>query len=200
MRPTHCLAVVFAVCLLAGLSRGALTQEATPAGDFVTPDPSECRIEPRTIESVIVLTGTPVPTPPAIPSLEGGEPASAAVAAGVTAVARESVACFNAGDFLRQFAFYTDAAILAIMPPGLTAEDLTDFLGTPPQPLPEEGRESVAVRDVMVLPGGRVTAYFLMRNPEGTFTTFVTLEERGDGYVITSDIDFAAEFTTPAAA
>lgn len=32
-------------------------QEAIPAGDFVTPDPSECQITPRTLGSVLALAG-----------------------------------------------------------------------------------------------------------------------------------------------
>ncbi len=55
------------------------------------------------------------------------------------------------------------------------------------------------VKPVMVPPDGQVTAYVVLRNPEGTFTTFVTLTPRGQGYVITSDIDVEAEFATPAA-
>ena len=51
----------------------------------------------------------------------------------------------------------------------------------------------------MVLPDGRLTAWFVMRNLEGTFTTFVTLERQGDGYVIVADIDVEADLATPAA-
>jgi hypothetical protein len=51
----------------------------------------------------------------------------------------------------------------------------------------------------MVLPDGRVTALFVRRNPEGAFTTFVTLVPRGETYVITSDIDIESEAATPAA-
>lgn len=186
---------------IAGMIPGgtAIPAAATPADEFVTPDPSACQIEPRSLDSVVALLGTPVAGPPATPGTDEGEPADAEIVAAVTALAQESVACFNAGNFLAQFAFYTDDALLALIPPGLTATDLTGFLGAPPEPLPVEARESVMVRDVMVLPDGQVTAHFVMRNPEGTFTTFVTLEQQEDGFVIVSDIDVDAELATPAA-
>ncbi len=148
---------------------------------------------------MVSLLGTPVADSPATPVMDATEPADAEVVAAVTAIAQESVACFNAGNFLAQFAFYTDGALLGLIPPGLTAAGLAGFLGAPPEPLPVEERESVMVRDVMVLPGGQVTAYVVLRNLEGTFTTFVTLEQQGDGFVIVSDVDVDAEFATPAA-
>ncbi|MBA2470499.1 MAG: hypothetical protein H0V37_13930 [Chloroflexia bacterium] len=186
---------------IAGMTPGGTTvpAAATPTGEFVTPDPSACLIEPRSLDSVVALLGAPVTGSPATPAMETGSAADADVVATVTALAQESVACFNAGNFLAQFAFYTDDALVALIPPGLTADDLTGFLGAPPEPLPAEARESVMVRDVVILPDGQVTAYFVLRNLEGTFTTFVTLEEQGDGYVITSDIDVEAELATPAA-
>lgn len=190
----------FALSLLVfvGVAGNSLAQEATPDDGFVTPDPAECLIEPRTLESVTALAGTPA-VMVEVPSLDGAVPADEDVVATVTAIAQESVACFNAGNFLAQFAFYSDEAILAIMPPGTTADDLAGFLGADPEPLPLEARESVLVKDVMVLPDGRVTALFVMRNLEGTFTTFITLEPQGDTYIITSDIDVESESATPAA-
>jgi hypothetical protein len=188
------------LALLSVLSLSAVaSQQATPTAEFVMPDPADCQIEPRTLESVTALAGTPVAAPVATASLEGAEPASEEIVAAVTAVVQESVACFNAGNFLAQFAFHTDEALMAIIPPGLTAEDLAGFFGAPPEPLPEEARESVMVRDVMVLPDGQVSAQFVMRNLEGTFTTLVTLEDQGNRYVITSDVDVDSEPVTPAA-
>lgn len=192
-------AVLLSIFLLPGLTATAVAQEATSTANFVTPDPADCQIEPRSLDSIIALAGTPAAILPATPSLENAVPADDDTVAAVTSIAHESVACFNAGDFLRQFSFYTDEVILAIMPPGLTAEDLTGFLGASPEPLPEEARESVMVRDVMVRSNGEVTAYFVIRSQEGTFTTFVTLEDPGDGYVITSDIEVDAELATPIA-
>lgn len=193
------LFTVIVVSLLFSLGAFAAAQEATPGDDFITPDPAECQIEPRTLESITSLAGTPAPVSPATPSFEDGVPADDEVVAAVNAIARESVACSNAGSYLAQFAFYTDEALLGIMPPGLTAEDIAAFIGGESEPLPEEGRFSVMVWDVMVLPDGRVTAYFVTFFPEeGAFTTFITFEKRGDGYVITSDINVEAEVATPA--
>lgn len=159
----------------------AIAQEATPGEEFVTPDPSVCQIEPHILESVTSLAGTPVPASPPTPSFDDAAPADAEIEAAVTAVARELVTCFNAGNFLSQFAFYTDDALLAIMPPALTVEDLAGFLGGEPEPLPEAARESVMVRDVMVLPDGRVTAYLVILTVEGIFTTSSPWRSRGRG-------------------
>lgn len=190
-----------AIVSVAGMVPGGAASPAAaiPSGNFITPEPSSCRIEPRSLDSVVMLLGTPVVDSPATPASDGAVPADAAVVAAVTALAEESVACLNAGNFLAQFAFYTDEALLALIPPGLAVDDLTAFLGAPPEPLPVEARESVMVRDVMVLPNGQITADVVLRNVEGTFTTFVTLELQGDKLVIVSDINVDAELATPAA-
>jgi hypothetical protein len=71
------------------------------------------------MDSILAISATPGPgTPPAPPppaalatpgmQLPEGEPADPATMAAVTATIREFVACDNAGDPRRQFAFYTD--------------------------------------------------------------------------------------------
>jgi hypothetical protein len=126
---------VLSLLIFAGVVGNSLAQESTPAADLVTPDPAECLVVPRTLNSVLALSGTPVAAP-ATPSLEGAVPAGGDVVAAVTTIAQESVACFNAGTFLAQFTFYSGEAILAIMPPGTTIAELTAFLGAAPEPLP----------------------------------------------------------------
>lgn len=201
----HLLSALTLIAILL-VSSGPATV-ATPVvpspGDFVTPDPTECRIEQRTIESVVAVVATPAAETPAINTPTVGtptaEPADGEMVRSVTATARESVACFNAGDFLRQLALYTDNGLRSITAgEGLTAEEVIAFLGGTPVPMPVAAWESVRVRDVRSLPDGRVTAFFDVRNPDGTFTSFVTLVRRDDRYLVDSDVEAAMEPATPA--
>lgn len=204
MRRVTSPAMFLSLFFVVGLFGTALAQEVTPEtsqAGFVAPDPSECQIEPRALDSILALVATPASGTPDLSTPVVGEPigerADAETAEAVIAIARESVSCFNAGDFLRQFAFYTDNGLRTIMPEGLTEEDLIAFLGGTPEPLPEGVWESVQVRDIMVPQDGRVTAYVIVRSPDGVFTTFVTFAEQDDGWIIDSDVDVSEEFATP---
>src|SRR5690606_16748616 len=94
-------------------------QESTPAtGEFVTPDPAECTVEPRSMESLLAISATPgvgtppvrMQTDPANPTLNipNGEPADSATVETVTDTIHEMVACENAGDLRRAHAFVSD--------------------------------------------------------------------------------------------
>lgn len=102
--------------------------EASPPALPTTPEPSECRVEPRPrsfVDDAIaraVASPAPVPTfppggsgrtitPTPIPfSEEGSRPADAATVAAATATVREVFACINAGDMPRFLALLTDQA------------------------------------------------------------------------------------------
>lgn len=94
------------------------------------PDPDECGIEPRTIDGMLALAATPAPdsspvaftAPATTPSpaataapstaapaaTDAGRPATAAMIGQIQRTVRELVACGNAGDLLRVWAFFTD--------------------------------------------------------------------------------------------
>lgn len=118
--------VVLAVASL--VAAPAAAQEATPAVLPATPEPAECRVEPRPTAFFVEVFeatmanpradvptfapgggGTITPTPIGTPEGEG-RAADAATIAGVTATAREYVACLNAGDLPRLFALYSEQA------------------------------------------------------------------------------------------
>jgi len=80
----------------------------------------------------------------------------------------------------------------------LTADDVRAFLGGTPAPLPAEARESIRIRDVRALPDGRATAFFDIRNPDGTFTGFVTLVRHDDRYLVDANVEVALDPATPA--
>jgi hypothetical protein len=183
--------------LLMGLvAPGAGAQEATPAVDFVTPDPADCQVEPRTVEDLMAFVVTPqsgaaspvsAEATPATASIPGGEPADAEVVAGVTATATELYACYNANAFLQVFALFTDDSMArSFVAEGITAEGVK-LLGTPIPPQAKEDWMSVAVWDVRVRPDGRIGAFLVSRNPMGgdaISTDYSIFVERDGRYLI----------------
>ncbi len=142
-----------------------LQGDAAAARD--APGPEECRVTPRSVDALRALAATPaaVAPPGATAPVETGEPADAATVAGVTAAARELVACSNAGDPLRRLALFSDANVRAAFPDGPT-EAFERMAAQTPQPAP--AGEQVAlldVADVKRLPGGRVSALVRIDNP-----------------------------------
>ncbi|HEX2282747.1 MAG TPA: hypothetical protein VHG52_13400 [Thermomicrobiales bacterium] len=183
--------LVLVVVLTGALQSGVKAQGATPTADFITPDPDECMVEPRSLEALTALAApsgaaaTPQAAAESTPSdLPTGGPADAETIAAVTATATELFACYNANDLLRVFALFTDDYLeRAFAAEGVTGEAL-GFFAAPQAARPEEERESVSVRDVQVLPDGRVGAFLVVRNPAAAdseavdFTVFVEAEGR----------------------
>lgn len=168
----------------------AAAQTATPAAGFTTPDPGECLIESRTVAELISFIpsggATPVaaeasPTPLVTPE---GEPADADAATGVTATAEELIACYNANDFLRAFALFTDDYVRrSIIDDDVTAEGI-GLLAASLEPRAAPDRQSVAVQDIRVLPDGHITAVLVIRDPvadgieTASLAIFVQIEGR----------------------
>ncbi|MDP9359303.1 MAG: hypothetical protein M3R02_29260 [Chloroflexota bacterium] len=114
---------LLALVLTIGGSTRTAAQETTPVAGPEVPDPALCQVPPRTEAALLALlagtpmAGTPVAGTPTseLPAsvagedlLPAGTPANAATIAGITATARELIACNNAGDLARVFALYTD--------------------------------------------------------------------------------------------
>lgn len=179
--------LVWTIVVLAGLltaggvKAGIAAQDASPAAFPTTPDPALCRVEPRSVASLEGFAGAPVATPvqevggtaspePFVPP--AGEPADAETVALVAAFATHIFACYNAGDYRRAFALQTDAYLarsFAAFPP--TAEDLA-FFAAPPVPAPPDQRTELrALRQVVVLPDGRIGSYLDLAYPDGSGET-----------------------------
>src|SRR5215203_4616722 len=145
--------VVGAVLAIVALAPGVtLAQDGTPTVDFVTPDPAECRIAPRSIDSIASALATPIAGTPTTAKPEGavatGQPADAETVAAVTALAREATACGKLGDYRRVFALYTDNGLPVFAADrGMTAEQLAGALAATPVPLPEESWQAARVQD-----------------------------------------------------
>ena len=191
--------VVLALVLVLGIrgSAGVVAQEAspTPITFPVTPDPALCRVAPRPIADFTRFLGTPGPpaansaTPAASSSTTfvppQGEPADPTTTAAVAATAVEIFACYNAGDFLRGTALWTDAFVAKVFresPP--TEEEIAYFAATPVPRSPDEADQILALREVVVLPDGRVGAFVDLQFPEGLETQYGILVREGDRYLL----------------
>ena len=193
-------AIVMGGGLLIGTSMGTMAQKATPDAITGVPDPSECTVEPRSLESFQAALATPAATAPAAlpetPELPDGEPADAETEAAVLATLREGVACINAGQFDQLLAIYSDDAIRNLLG-GVDADPAALFndLSTPEPAAEDERTEIIEVQGVVVLPDGRVAALILGDDhadaDPASPTLFVFVEQDGrwliDAFIETPD-------------
>lgn len=216
MRSIPVLVLIVALFVASLLAPGgmslAIAQEATPAADLpVTPDPALCLVEPRPLTFFEQYLGTPsaaTPTDEGAAAVEGtldefvppaGEPADPATVAAVTATAVEIVACFNAGDLPRAFALYTDTMIesFAAGEP-LPQEEFDAMAASPVAALDEQRSTVLAVRDVVLLPDGRVGAFADFEFEDGyRETQYAILVQEGDRWLIDEILLFAPLAATP---
>jgi hypothetical protein len=165
------------------------------------PDPSECTVEPRSLESFQAALATPAvaATPDALPetpALPEGEPADAETAAAVLETLREGVACINAGEYLRILALYSDNVVReGVGGLGDQVEAVYDELATPAPPTEAERTEIIEVQGVVVPPDGRVAALVVGDDRSdadpASPTLFVFVEQDGrwliDAFIETPD-------------
>ena len=207
--PLSVAAVVLLGALAPGFAGPTAAQDATPAaGAGEALDPAECRVEPRPADELIAVwyeeneAGTPVlatpaaDTAPASVPVPLGEPADAETAAAATAVVREVLACFNAGDFGRALALFSDDLVRSFGPsPEETPEDVRAFLAPAPEPLPAGSRiRLLAVTDVAVMADGRVGAFVVTDDPtvppEGPETALVLVVEEDGRWLVDAVVEF----------
>ena len=136
------------------------------------PGAEECRVEPRTLDGLRALAADPGaappdPAPPAVASpspAPAAEPADAETLAGITAVARELVACSNAGDQLRRLALFSDANVRAGFPDG--PDEVFARTAAAPVPVPDGERVALlGVTDARRLGPDRAIARVGIDNP-----------------------------------
>lgn len=167
-RRSALVTIVLSVFMLMGSPVWA--QEATPTD--LSPNPDECTFEPRTLEEMQELYGTPAPegsgeatsivqaTPEAF-MLPEGEPADEATVADITAAIRGLTACNAAGDYLAGLGGTTDDFIVSQIGRALFDEDFVATMEGEPVALNEEDQTDVlGVREATVLEDGRVAVLF----------------------------------------
>jgi hypothetical protein len=165
----------------------AAAQEATPGAGPLVPDPAECTVAPRpAAELRDLLAASDMPGEPdesaTLPApLLLDAPADPETVAGITATAREIIACANAGDLRRRSALYSDAFIRR---GGMGFADRED-VKRKPVPLPASERGALLAGPfVRPLTDGRVGAVMVINDPmvpspaEALFCIFVQVEDR----------------------
>jgi hypothetical protein len=172
------LAALLLVCLRQ-IPAPAVVAQATPAAQFDIPSPRDCRVAPRSqplfppgVGQRAAATPAPIVTSPPGPfSPPRGEPADAETTAAVKATVRESVACRNAGDFLRAYALFSQHMLVSLLG-GPASIDVTirSTLEDKPRMVPRTDRlVLIAVDDVTLLPDGRAAAIVTTRNAQHLF-------------------------------
>ncbi|MGH2531204.1 MAG: copper resistance protein CopC [Thermomicrobiales bacterium] len=167
------------------------------AADVISPDPSECQIDPVHPRDFFEL-GSPAATDPDSSAPVGsnafpwprGEDANDAAVDGVTRTVREFVACASAGDYPRRLALYTNDYI-APQFAGLdeagrhAAIDLAD---TAPAPLPADQRGWIrSISEVREQADGRVAAHVVTEDPVNhphVIRVVLVFAEVGDRWLI----------------
>jgi hypothetical protein len=155
-----------ATVIMAGVPE--VRAQATPTAlSLDVPAPEECLLEPRALPLFPEEAGQRAATPaPVVPgpaepfSPPAGDPADAETVAAVTATVRAAIACRNAGDLLRAYTLFTDDMLVVLFGgPATVDPEVRQVAGEGPRPLPAARRLGIVViRDIVLLPDGRVAA------------------------------------------
>lgn len=180
-------ACLIAVIGLAAARPGPAAARQTSATPTSTvPAARECTVAPRQIPpppATPIATPAASPTPFAQPS---GHPADAATVQAVTATIRESVACANAGDALRDLALFSDRYVENYLY-GPAALDIALFrqMAATPQPAARgEALALVSVKNVILLSDGRAAATVVTQNTTTTYTDELILVKGSSRWLI----------------
>ena len=159
------------------LAAPVMAQESTPspsADSTRNVNASECVVEPRTfddIAAILDLNGAGIPQPPTTtitPPL--GTVVDADTDAAVKDIARQVLACFNAGDIPAAAALMTDNGVKRSYW-GLTIDEenrelARTRLAAPAEPRAEEVYiRLITITDASELPDGRVAAFVILNEP-----------------------------------
>ena len=208
-------AFLVALFALLALTASGITsvaaQDASPTAELDFPDPTDCQVEPRTVDELTALiqeAATPVADAspvggPDEAALEGAEPADEETVAEINATWREFIACVNANDFLRMFALVSDDKLrrdFAEDLAGATEEQLIAFFAAAPVALePEMRAPFIPLSEMQVLEDGRVLAVGPGESGQGEILIFVREDNR---WLIDDQYDLGAghvhEEATPA--
>ncbi len=134
------------------------------------PGEETCTIEPGTLDSMRTIAATPergiAATPiPTGPPPGGGEPATEDQVAIAQEVARELVACTNAGDTIRRLAICSEKHVQLALPDG-PPPALERIAGSPVPALPEQRVAPIGIADVLHLQDGRSLARVTFDDPQ----------------------------------
>ncbi|MFN8593774.1 MAG: hypothetical protein U0031_20125 [Thermomicrobiales bacterium] len=216
MRKWQALGIVPVAAMLLTGSVMAQEEGDDSGGESRIPAPSECTVEPRAadeVSSVLALDAEGIQAPALItitPPL--GEVVDNDTRLAVQTVAREALACFNAGDIARATALMTENGIKRAYW-GLTIDQASrdetkSRLSSTPVPRPEDKSvRLLAVTDASTLPDGRVAAFVVINEPllppSGPETLLFVFANQDGNWLIDDWVDFSivpANYGTPEAA
>jgi len=180
---TRATVVVLLIWLALGATAAA---QATPTPDV--PPATLCTVPVPSLSDLngvilaVAASPAPTPTPGVTPK---GVPADAETVDAITAVVRELVGCYNAGELLRSYALYTDAYLRRLFSrQGGFPQTTYDSFATPqPADDPVTNTAILDITDVRLLPDGSVGATVTLRYasipmPKTFYFTFVRVEGR----------------------
>lgn len=207
MRRLSVLGSLLAVAFLALYALPAASPTAAQdASEDLSPNAEECTIEPRTLDELQAMVGTPpaagageatevalAATPVAV-ELPAGVPADTATVEEIINAIRRNFACYNAGNGLAGLAGLTDEYVIILVGMAIFDEDTVAALSASPVPLSEDQQTVLfGVRDVLVYPDGRVGAlvdYYGPTSPADSETGLETdlfIFEKVDGVWLLDD-------------
>lgn len=163
-------AVVLGGALLLG-GGAAVAQDATPGAVDLSPNPDQCTQTPRTLEAIQAITATPTVGTSTIEissaaDLPAGEAAPKEAIDGVVATVVETVACFNAGNYLALFGGMTDAYLLSQIGGGPYEQSFIDMVsGTPVALADAQQTQLLDTREFTLYPDGRVGVLVYYKTP-----------------------------------
>ncbi|MGH2534126.1 MAG: hypothetical protein ACRDJW_17805 [Thermomicrobiales bacterium] len=196
--------ILVGFALMGVLAIGAPSVASAQDEIIGVPDPAECTVEPRSLESFQAVLATPAAATPSalpeMPDLPEGEPADEETEAAVLATLREAVACINGGEIDRLLALYSDSAIVTLIGAGMGefAEEIYDDITTEEPPAEDARTEIIEVQGVVVLPDGRVAALVVgddRADPDPASATLFIFVEQDGRWLIDAFIDTPDEGT-----
>jgi hypothetical protein len=174
-----------------GIALGLLTARvslATAAGTPVAVDPAECTVQPLQIGQLteLVVSARPLAAPWQDP-LPTAKNADDATLAAITALVRESVACTNANDPMRNFALFSDRYLIERFSAdgGDDLGHLAAALTRHPKPAtPADRLTLVSVTDAVMLDPNTVVATVSTANATTTFIDHLRFTKSGSDWKI----------------
>lgn len=181
----------------------ATAQNATP----VFPDPSECVVEPRTVDNIVDMTLNDDYEPDvdiAAGNLPTGDPAPASAVEDINAMLRQFIACANNNDIPRMLALMTDngAQFFLDFESTITEEQLRAMAAAPVSPVADDEREAfVPMTALVVLDDGRIGGVSAESSDEGDSVYLIFANVDGNWLIdqITAIAGPATPQATPAA-
>lgn len=157
-------ALILLLTLALGATRIASAQDVLVKTFPAPPLPSECVVDPVSEDRLTSRTPAYLATPLATPSepvsalslFPNSESVGSQARKEIEAIEHQLVACYNAGDWRRAAALYTDDYLARIV--AASADRVMEFFPPEPQPLDPMDWMTMVVDDVRRIEGGYVVA------------------------------------------